>query len=65
MFQWLFSTVQPWNLSSTEGEEVVDSDTTFLENLQNIMDKCNEAENDKITEQSQHFAKELVVFFFN
>ena len=64
LFQRLISIiVQPSNLSSNEGEIVIDSDTTLSEKLQKIMDKCNEAEKCSNTERSQHLAKELAVFF--
>ena len=44
MFQRLFSTVQPSNSNSSKGEEVMDSNMTFSEKLQNIMDKWSETE---------------------
>ena len=62
MFQRLFSTVELSNSSSSEGEEVVDSNRTLSEKLQNIMDKCNEAEKCSNAERNQRFAKELAVF---
>ena len=61
-FQRFLSAVQPSNSSSSEGEEVVDSNRTLSEKLENIMDKCNEAEKCSNTERSQYFSKELTVF---
>ena len=62
IFQRLFSTVQLSNSSSSEGEEVVNTNMTLSEKLQNIVDKCNEAEKCSNTEPNQHFVKELAVF---
>ena len=61
-FQRLFSTVQPSNSSSSEGEEVVDSNMNLSEKLQNIVDKYNKAEKCSNAERNQRFAKELAVF---
>ena len=62
MFQRFFSTVQPSNSSFSVGEEVVDSNTTLKEKLQNIVDKCNKAEMCSNAERNQRFGKELAVF---
>ena len=62
MFQQFLSAVQPSNSSSIEGEEVVDSNRTLSQKLQNIMDKCNEAEKYSNTEGNKHFSEELVIF---
>ena len=51
IFQRFLSTVQPSNSSSSESEEVVESNKTLSEKLQNIMDKCNEAEKCNNTER--------------
>ena len=57
MFQRFLSTVQPSNSSSSEGEEVVDSNRTLSEKLQNIVDKCNKAEKCSNAERNQRFGK--------
>ena len=44
MFQQFFRTVQSSNSSSSEGEEVVNPNTTLSEKLHNIIGKRNEAE---------------------
>ena len=62
MFQLLFSTVQLSNSSSNEGDETVDWNMTLSEKLQNIMEKCNEAEKFSNTEWNQYFANYLAVF---
>ena len=62
IFQRFLSTVQPSNSNSSEGEEVVDSNITLSDKLQNFIDKCNEAENCSNTERNQHFVKEPMVF---
>ena len=62
MFQQFLSAVNPSNSSSSESEEEVDSNITFSEKLQNIIDKCNETEKCSKTEWNQHFAKELSYF---
>ena len=51
MFQRFLSAVQPSNSSSSEGEKVLDSNRTLSEKLQNIMEKCNEAEKCSNTER--------------
>ena len=45
-----------------EGGEVVNSFTTLSYKLQNIMDKCNEAEKCSNTERNQHFTNEQAIF---
>ena len=50
MFQRLFSTIQPSNSSSIEGEEVVNPNISLSAKLQNIMDKSNEAKKCSNTE---------------
>ena len=62
IFQRFLSTVQPSNSSSSEGEEVVDSNMTLSEKLQNIMNKYNEAAECSNTERNQHFAKKTSGF---
>ena len=62
IFQRFLSTVQPSNSSSSEGEEVVDSNMTLSEKLQNIVDKCNKAEKCSNAERNQRSTKELAVF---
>ena len=61
MFQHHYSTFQPSNSCYSKVEEVVDSNMALSEKLQNIMDKCNEAEKCSNTEPNQHFVKELAV----
>ena len=62
MFQRFLSIVQPSISSSSEGEEVVDSNMTLSEKLQNIVDKCNKVENCSNAERNQRSGKELAVF---
>ena len=62
MFQRLLNTVQPSNSSSSEDEEVVDSNITLLEKLTNILNICNKAEKCSNAERNQCFAKEPSVF---
>jgi len=62
MFQRFLSAVHPSNSSSSEDEEVVDSNRTLSEKLENIIDKCNEAEKCSNVERNQCFRKELAVF---
>ena len=56
IFRRFLSTVQPSNSSSSEGEEV-DSNRNLSEKLENIMDKCNEAEKCSNVERNQCFRK--------
>ena len=63
MFHRPFSTVQPSNSSFSKGEEVADSNMTLSEQLQNIMDKYNEAEKGNNTELSQYIEKNKLVVF--
>ena len=60
MFQRFLSAVKP--SSSSEGEEEVDSNRTLSEKLENIMDKCNEAEKCSNVQRNQCFIKEPAVF---
>ena len=62
IFQRFLSIVQPSNSSSTEREEVVDSNITRSEKLKNIVDKCNNAEKCRNAERNQRSGKELAVF---
>ena len=61
MFQRFLSTVQPSNSSSSEGKEVVDSNMTLSEKLQNIVNKCNKAEKCSNTERNQRFEKKAII----
>ena len=62
IFQRFLSTIQPSNSSSSEGEEVVDSNMALSEKHQNGVDKCNEFEKCSNGERNEQFAKELAVF---
>ena len=62
IFQRFLSTVHSSNSSSNEDEEVVDSNMTLSEKLQNIGDNCNKAEKCSNAERNQRFGKELAVF---
>ena len=62
MFQRFLSAVHPSNSSSSEGEEVVDSNMTLSEKLQNIVDKYNKVEKCSNAERNQRSGKELAVF---
>ena len=62
IFQRFLSTIQPSNSSSSEGEEVADSNMNLSEKLQNIVDKCNKAEKCSNAKRNQRFAKQLAVF---
>ena len=55
--KWKNSFQQQSNSSSSEDKDVVDPNMTLSEKLQNIIDKCNEAEKFSNTEQNQNFAK--------
>ena len=62
IFQRFLSTIQPSNSSSSEGEEVADSNMNLSEELQNIVEKCNKAEKCSNAKRNQRFAKQLAVF---